>query len=239
MKCPSSPYYREFDLEDFGIETEAFLARIRPTFEALPADTDGRPRSVAYYDLVHQGNGEWGLTRGAHKPFEQLGVSDDRKKPRLFSEMSATVGEDRDFVRLLLAVAGLIKATRAEVTRLLMTAHQVSTIVRGSDPAYPAPEGLHHDGMDFVVPAMVISRDGIRGGSSIAYAGSLSQLTTLRPGQGILLDDRRFMHGVTPIRLSGSFGGQGRRDIIGLDIQVRNGGELFETPIVSGFESGE
>lgn len=68
-----------------------------------------------------------------------------------------------------------------------------------------APEGIHQDGMDYIVSALVIDLDNAEGGKSLIYGADKNTLlfeTKLRPGQGILQPDKGtdLWHTVEPIR---------------------------------------
>lgn len=66
----------------------------------------------------------------------------------------------------------------------------------------PTPEGLHRDGVDWVFVLMVRRQNVTGGVSTIAdAAGTILQDATLtEPLDASLADDRRVLHGVSPIR---------------------------------------
>ncbi len=66
----------------------------------------------------------------------------------------------------------------------------------------PTPEGLHRDGVDWVLVLMVRRENVTEGVSTIAdAAGTILQDATLtEPLDASLVDDRRVLHGVSPIR---------------------------------------
>ncbi|MGA0601904.1 2OG-Fe dioxygenase family protein [Caulobacter sp. KR2-114] len=65
----------------------------------------------------------------------------------------------------------------------------------------PTPEGLHRDGVDWVFVMLVGRRNVAEGVTEIGAADGrrLGRFTLTEPGDGIFLDDRRVLHGVTPI----------------------------------------
>ncbi|WP_101946897.1 2OG-Fe dioxygenase family protein [Mycobacterium sp. 3519A] len=70
------------------------------------------------------------------------------------------------------------------------------------DAGQPTPEGMHRDGVTLVT-SLLIGRDNAVGGRSIVtdMAGEPILATTLAdPGTLLLGDDRRTLHGVSPIR---------------------------------------
>lgn len=81
----------------------------------------------------------------------------------------------------------------------------------------PTPEGIHRDGVDYVL-TMLVGRQGIRGGESSTYphddhSQPLDTVTLSQPGDFIFLDDDRVMHAVTPIEVDGT-SELGYRDVL-------------------------
>jgi len=69
----------------------------------------------------------------------------------------------------------------------------------------PTPEGFHRDGVDWVLVMLLDRQNVLEGVTEIGRPDgtSLGRFTLTQPGDAVLLDDRRVLHGVTPIhRLS-------------------------------------
>lgn len=66
----------------------------------------------------------------------------------------------------------------------------------------PTPEGLHRDGVTMVTSLLIGRRNAIGGESSVVDMDGNRLLTTTLAGPGAMLlgDDRRTLHGVSPIR---------------------------------------
>ena len=65
----------------------------------------------------------------------------------------------------------------------------------------PTPEGLHRDGVDFVL-VLLISRRNIASGMTTIHAlegRRLGHFTLTDPLDAALVDDKRVAHGVTPV----------------------------------------
>lgn len=80
--------------------------------------------------------------------------------------------------------------------------HQFRIESTPSTVGHPTPEGLHRDGVDWVL-VMLVDRKGVAEGTTIIGDGDGKQqgrFTLSRPGDAVILDDRRIQHGVTPIR---------------------------------------
>lgn len=73
----------------------------------------------------------------------------------------------------------------------------------GADvPGEPTPEGVHRDGVDFVLVLMV-DRHNIASGTTTIHAPDgreLGSFTLAGPFDAALVDDRRVFHGVTPVK---------------------------------------
>jgi len=98
--------------------------------------------------------------------------------------------------------------------------HQVRQICYPNVESHNSPEGIHKDGADYIVSALVMNRYNINGGESIVYDDDKNMLynTILEKGEGIFQDDKRLWHYVTPITTDNNY--IGIRDIIGLDIKI-------------------
>ena len=73
-------------------------------------------------------------------------------------------------------------------------------------PGNPTPEGVHHDGADFVL-SMLIDRKNMTGGKMMIYDDTeklLFEHTMESSGECIFLNDREVMHGVTNIKSTGA-----------------------------------
>ena len=80
--------------------------------------------------------------------------------------------------------------------------HQFRIETSPAEIGRPTPEGLHRDGVDWVL-VMLIARENVdEGVTEIGGADghAIGRFTLREPGDAVLLDDRRIRHGVTPIR---------------------------------------
>lgn len=79
--------------------------------------------------------------------------------------------------------------------------HQFRIETGDGEIGRPTPEGLHRDGVDWVF-VMLIERRNVREGVTRIGAPDgtpLGEFTLARPGDAVLIDDRRILHGVTEI----------------------------------------
>ncbi len=81
-------------------------------------------------------------------------------------------------------------------------AHQFRIEARSGQAGQPTPEGMHQDGVDWVLVLMV-GRRNIASGTTTIHGldrGLLGSFTLEAPMDAALLDDHRVFHGVTPVQ---------------------------------------
>src|SRR5579883_3047445 len=79
--------------------------------------------------------------------------------------------------------------------------HQFRIEARSGEAGRPTPEGLHRDGVDWVLVLMV-RRENIKSGETTIYdlaRRPLGSFTLTRPLDAAFVDDSRVYHGVTPV----------------------------------------
>ncbi|WP_340264947.1 2OG-Fe dioxygenase family protein [Sphingobium mellinum] len=89
----------------------------------------------------------------------------------------------------------------ADAQRWHVEIHQFRIETQEDHVGRPTPEGLHRDGVDWVF-VMLIERRNVREGVTrigTPDGTSLGEFTLAEPGDAVLIDDRRTMHGVTEI----------------------------------------
>ena len=80
--------------------------------------------------------------------------------------------------------------------------HQFRIEANAHEPGRPTPEGMHRDGVDWVLVMLIDRVNADQGVTEIRIAGQpqIDRFTLAAPGDAVLLDDHRVLHGVTPIR---------------------------------------
>jgi hypothetical protein len=77
--------------------------------------------------------------------------------------------------------------------------HQIRVIGRSDQPGSPTPEGVHKDGFDFV-GMHIVNRRNVTGGETILRVDKQeSRILLVEPLEAVFIDDRRCLHGATPI----------------------------------------
>jgi hypothetical protein len=80
--------------------------------------------------------------------------------------------------------------------------HQFRIEARREAAGQPTPEGVHRDGVDYVM-VLLVSRVNIESGTTTVHAPdgrTLGSFTLAAPLDAALVDDARVMHGVTAVR---------------------------------------
>jgi len=93
--------------------------------------------------------------------------------------------------------------------------HQFRIEARADAAGHPTPEGVHRDGVDFVL-VLLVSRDNIVSGTTTVFAldgTALGTFTLTDPCDAALVDDHRVAHGVTPVAPSDP-ARPGHRDVL-------------------------
>ncbi len=143
-----------------------------------------------------------GHRRGPHRPHFQAVVHNalNGGVDRWFAAME-------DGVAAGSPLAAMMELGRAMADALhgaqpwFVEAHQFRIEAAAGAPGFPTPEGVHHDGVDVVLIAM-IARTNLRGGETVIEdddGGRLAQFVLRDPLDTALLDDPRVRHGVTPV----------------------------------------
>ena len=172
-----------------ALELDAYMAdggryrrRRHAVFGALPGSSIERQTHQPHYQSLEYNPIHGGVARW----FEPIATE---------TADGATLLTVLAFCRQLFeALAGRARSWRIEV-------HQFRIEARGSEAGRPTPEGLHRDGVDYVLVLLVNRRNIASGTTSIhALDGRvLGEFTLTVPFDAALVDDSRVAHGVTPV----------------------------------------
>jgi len=119
---------------------------------------------------------------------------------RWFEPVTPEVGEGAPMRALIESARGVFDRLSPD-TAWRIEVHQFRIEARPDEAGKPTPEGMHADGVDYVM-VMMIGRENVEGGvTGIEIDGEeRASFTLSHPLDAVLLDDRRVKHGVTPIR---------------------------------------
>jgi hypothetical protein len=152
---------------------------------------------------VYSGDVSGAVERQVHQPhlqapeYNQLfgGIE------RWFEPIEAEVGAGPTLQTVMRFCCRSFGALAPAAVRWRIEVHQFRIEARAGAPGQPTPEGVHRDGVDFVL-VMLVSRDNIVSGVTTVYdlAGSpLGDFTLTDPLDATLIDDARVAHGVTAV----------------------------------------
>ncbi len=153
---------------------------------------------------VYSASPDGGFRRRSHEPHYQAVDYNPLNGgiPRWFEPIEPDVGEGPTMQTILTFCqsffGGLAPQTRAWRTEV----HQFRIEARREEVGRPTPEGLHRDGVDYVL-VLLIQRCNIASGTTTIHAKGGSQLgmfTLTDPFDAAVVDDARVFHGVTPVR---------------------------------------
>lgn len=120
---------------------------------------------------------------------------------RWFDPMLDTVAEHPAFQAILRLCYRLFDGL-TPASAWHVEAHQFRIEARGGQAGQPTPEGMHQDGVDWVLVLMV-GRVNIASGTTSIHGldrAPLSSFTLEAPMDAALLDDHRVFHGVTAVQ---------------------------------------
>ena len=187
-----------------------------------------RKRCMSEY-LMHW-NGEWNIERIPSSLVSQTkaliasdGEIDYRQSRRKFKELPDELFDD-NLRALLVGVAEMVRETRHSIRKLNVSVHNTVVYCHPQQLVTNSPEGIHQDGVEYIISALVVERNNISGGKSVIYGRDkrtkLLQVE-LQAGQGIFQADlgTELWHEVTPITAIDKTR-SGYRSTIGFDVTL-------------------
>ncbi len=157
-----------------------------------------RRRRHAVYEATAGGT----IVRAPHQPHYQSrdynalngGIA------RWFEPVGATIGSGAT-MNAILALTRTTFESLAGPRAWRVEVHQFRIEARANEQGRPTPEGVHRDGVDYVL-VLLIDRQNIGSGTTTVHrltGDELGSFTLAVPLDAALLDDSRVAHGVTPI----------------------------------------
>jgi hypothetical protein len=181
-------------------------------WDAFAASWDGMPLDAYMADggryrrrrhAVYAVRADGSIERQPHQPHFQSrdynalngGVE------RWFDRIEDATGAS-DSLRTILRFCGAVFGALApQVVRWHVETHQFRIEARADMQGLPTPEGMHRDGVDYVL-VLLIRRHNIASGTTTIHAPdgrSLGSFTLTHPFDATLIDDARVFHGVTAV----------------------------------------
>jgi hypothetical protein len=174
------------------------------SFERLPHDNymaDGgryRRRRYAVFRVRQAG-----IERAEHQPHFQSTLYNRLNGgiERWFDPIEPEIAEGELLQAWMRFARAAFAPLRAEVAQWHVEVHQFRIEASATGVAKPTPEGVHRDGVDYVLVAL-IARERIQAGTTTLHlpdGQQVAEFTLTHAGDCVLLDDQRLLHGVTPI----------------------------------------
>jgi hypothetical protein len=179
-------------------------AAFAASWHTLPLDqymADGgryRRRRHAVYRAAKNG-----ITRKPHQPhYQSLDYNPlHGGVPRVFEPVAAEIGDSHSMGTVLRFCHALFGGLAPHTAAWHVEVHQFRIEARRGEAGRPTPEGLHRDGVDYVL-VLLVARQNIASGVTGIHAldgRPLGHFTLTDPFDAALVDDRRVAHGVTAV----------------------------------------
>lgn len=120
---------------------------------------------------------------------------------RWFEPLSPAVGDGASLRRILAFCHDCFGALAPQVQQWHVEVHQFRIEASADEAGEPTPEGVHRDGVDYVL-VLLIDRENIERGTTTIHAADRSEaghFTLTHPLDAALVDDHRVFHGVTAV----------------------------------------
>ena len=217
--------FLKLSLQDIGSHISRF-SKLRMSYLNLPIDpylshSNATPTRFRRYQNFDVYTGKCDLFKFFPKDSYQFSqeVEDSRQKVRTFFPMEHKV-LDEDFYHLMTQIIALALHHQPNIHCLNVSVHQVRLLSYPETEADNAPEGIHQDGADYIISALVMNKHNVENDRSIIYNPQLQPIyeTQLGEGEFIFQDDKQLWHDITPIKAKRNF--LGYRDIIGFDLKI-------------------
>jgi hypothetical protein len=120
---------------------------------------------------------------------------------RWFEPVEAQFGAGSSLMTILECCRSVFGGLAPDVDAWHVEVHQFRIEARPSEMGRPTPEGLHRDGVDYVL-VLLVNRQNIASGVTTIHGADgamLGQFTLTAPYDAAIVDDQRVAHGVTPV----------------------------------------
>lgn len=200
-------------------------------FEKIKKLKPTRKRCISEYTITCSTQGKLTIERIPSKDFGQdfaeiasNTLIDYRKSKRTFKELPNELYDDN--LKKIISYFSNKVILELGCKKLNMVVHHTLVFCFPNIDGANSPEGIHQDGMDYIVSALVIERKNISGGKSIIYGPDKATRLLeceLQEGMGLFQADRNtnLWHEVTHISpvIKDK---EAYRSLIGLDITIES-----------------
>ena len=178
----------------------------RESWNDLALDTymadGGRYRRRRHATFAVAGPGA-AITRAPHQPhFQAVDYNPlNGGIERWFDPVEPSIGDGASMQAILTTCRSLFDALAGRAAAWHIEVHQFRIEARSGEQGRPTPEGLHRDGVDYVL-VLLVDRTNIASGMTTIHSldgTPLGHFTLTHPFDAALVDDTRVAHGVTPV----------------------------------------
>lgn len=121
---------------------------------------------------------------------------------RWFEPVEESLGAGPSLQTILEFCRSTFGGLAPSITDWHVEVHQFRIEARPAEAGRPTPEGLHKDGVDYVL-VLLVNRQNIASGMTTIHGDGgamLGQFTLTAPFDAAIVDDTRVAHGVTPVQ---------------------------------------
>jgi len=120
---------------------------------------------------------------------------------RWFEPVEDAIATGHSLATILRFGRGLFDALAPQATDWKIEVHQFRIEAAKDSPGKPTPEGMHRDGVDFVLVLMIDRHNIAQGETSIHSLDGqhLGSFTLAKPFDAAIVEDTRVFHGVTAV----------------------------------------
>jgi len=181
-------------------------AAFAESWNHLELDTymaDGGRYRRRRHAVYHATAGGGSAVRGPHEPhFQAIDYNPmNGGIARWFEPIEPGIGDGSSMRTILGFSQSLFGGLAPATLRWRIEVHQFRIEARPSEQGRPTPEGLHRDGVDYVL-VLLVNRQNIARGTTTVHdlrGRPLGDFTLTSPLDAALVDDTRVAHGVTPV----------------------------------------
>lgn len=120
---------------------------------------------------------------------------------RWFEPVRPAIAEGASLQRIMGFARDFFAPLAPQAARWHVEVHQFRIEARAGLAGEPTPEGVHRDGVDYVL-VLLVDRENIESGTTTIHTADgslLGSFTLTHPLDAALVDDARVFHGVTPV----------------------------------------
>jgi hypothetical protein len=142
------------------------------------------------------------IVRKPHAPhFQTLDYNPLNGGVERWFEPITPAGDGASMATILAGARATFERLASEVASWHIETHQFRIEARSGTPGQPTPEGLHRDGVDYVLVLLIQRRNIAEGTTSIHALDRrlLGSFTLTNPLDAALVNDAKVYHGVTPV----------------------------------------